>query len=162
MKKIHIYILTCLLMTIACRKADTIERNPSNRLNDIYATIEGLGTQRLFDPRTSNDTLYFDIPYYYPEHTDQETDLTKIILRATIPADSKIAPALGVPMDLTTPRVIAISSGTGEISEYVVVGRKVGNVEVQSAKLEYLDENRVVQALDAIIKNSEIIFYILP
>jgi len=151
-----------MLTWTACRKADTIERNPSNVLNDIYATIEGLGTQRLFEARTSNDTLYFDIPYYYPENSDEESDLSKIILRATIPADSKISPAIGVPMDLTSPRIITITSGTGETSEYVVVGRKVGNVEVQSAKIEYSDENGAVQEIDAIVRDSEILFYVLP
>lgn len=148
---------------VSCRKADTVMRSGQNLLSDIYATNDGNGGQRLFNPRYSNDTIYFDIPYYYPEDTDNETDLSRIILRGTIPSDAILTPALGTFADLRNPYPITVTSGKGEQKNYVVMGKKVGNTSIETITLTYTDADGAEQAIDGVVQPSgDVLFYILP
>src|SRR6478735_7173813 len=98
----------------ACKKPDAILRNNQNSLARIWATIPG-EKDYVLDPvfSSNGDTAYFDIPFYYPEWSDKEVDIANLILRADVPSDAIITPALGVPMDLNKPVSITITSGTG-------------------------------------------------
>lgn len=147
----------------ACRKADPIIRNTSNQLSDIYATLEGKGGERLFDARYSanKDTVYFDIPYFFPVDSDNEVDLTKLILRATIPADAIMTPALGTIMDLSKPVTAEIISGSGERSTFVIVAKKVGDAVLRSAKIA-IEVDGATEEIEGIIQESEVLFYVLP
>lgn len=163
MKATHIIILMLLVTAAfnACKKEDPVIRNESNVLSDIYATKEGSGTNRLFEPRFSNDTIYFDIPYFYPVDSDNETDLTRIILRATIPSDAKISPSLGVPMDLTKPLPVTVTSGSGVEKQYTIVARKVGDVVLRKAEIA-LTDNGATSKAEGVISNSDVLFYVVP
>ncbi len=148
----------------ACRKADPIIRNTANQLADIFATIEGKGGDRLFEARYSvnKDTIYFDIPYFYPVTSDNEVDLSRIILRSTIPADATMSPALGSPMNLTQPVTLEVTSGAGEKSKYVVVAKKVGDLTLKKATIEFADGTGTQQLEGIITNNDEVIFYVIP
>jgi len=166
MKKLSLAIIVTALSSLmlnSCKKAEPVVRNTSNELSDIYATMEGMGKDRLFDARFSakRDTIYFDIPYYYPVNSDNEVDLSKIILRSTVPSDAIVTPALGSLQDVSKPFILTITPGSGEPSSFVVVSRKVGDVSITSAKLEYTLGN-AVQQVEAVIKGSDVFFYILP
>ncbi|WP_432709854.1 DUF5018 domain-containing protein [Pedobacter sp.] len=158
-------IVTALssLMLSSCKKAEPVVRNTNNELSDIYATMEGLGRERLFEPRFSanRDTIYFDIPFYYPVNSDNEVDLSKIILRSTVPADALVTPSLGGLQDVSKPFTLTITPGSGPASSYVVVSRKVGDLSITSAKIEYTSGG-TVQEVEAVIKDSDVLFYILP
>ncbi|MFT3824357.1 MAG: DUF5018 domain-containing protein [Chitinophagaceae bacterium] len=147
----------------ACRKADAIPRKSSSVLSDIYATLEGRGKDRLFEPKYGNDTIYFDIPYYYPVDSDNETDIKKIIVRSTIPTDASMAPTLGGLMDLTNPIGLQVTAGNGSVSKYVLVGKRVADLDLRKASISYV-ENGATQTIDAIINNTtrEAIFYVIP
>lgn len=166
MKKISlVFIITALtaLLFNSCKKAEKVVRNTSNELSDIYATIEGMGSSRLFEPRYSvgKDSIYFDIPYYYPVNSDNETDLSKIIIRSVVPSDAIVSPALGTVQDVSKPFKITISSGSGEVRSFVVVCRKVGDVSITKAKVLY-QAGTSTQEVEAVIKGNEVLFYILP
>lgn len=148
----------------SCRKADQIVLKQQKALSDIYATIDGKGGERLFDATYSvnNDTIYFDIPYYYPVDSDKESDLTKIMLRATIPTEAKVTPALGTLMDLTKPVIITVTAGNGETVKYVIVAKKVGDLSLTSAKIKFTEAGVPVE-LDGVIQaNNDVLFYVLP
>jgi len=165
MMKKYIYITTLIAIILsvgACKKADTIERNATGDITDIFANTEGTGPKRLFEPRFSNDTIYFDIPYYYPIETDYETDLRKIILRATLSADAIVSPALGKPMDLTNPVHITVTSGSGKQNTYVVVARRVGDVSISNVNMSYEDADGNTQEIEGIEIEDEFRFFILP
>lgn len=166
MKNILSIILAAVLggsMFTACRKADPVIRSEKKELADIYATMEGDGGSRLFEPRYSinKDTLYFDVPYFYPVNSDKEVDLKKLILRATIPSDSKMVPALGTVMDLSKPFSIEISSGSGDKKSYVIVAKKVGDVSLTSAKIQ-LTSGGNTQDIEGVIQGTDVLFYVLP
>lgn len=166
MKRISSFIIITMAtgsLFTACRKADEIKRNPANLLTDIYATKDGNGRDRLFNARTSNDTIYFDIPYYFPEDSDVETDLTKIILRGSIPADAYITPAIGVFTDLSKPHILSVVSGTGDIKKYVVIAKKVGNLSLANVKVTFTDGTGATQELEGVIQpGGEVLFYLFP
>jgi hypothetical protein len=166
MKRLLTYILIPTIATgiaSGCRKVDDVPRQTGKQLSDIYATLEGRGGVRLFEPRYSNDTVYFDIPYFYPVDSDNHTDLSKIIVRATIPADARIAPQLGEMMDVRQPIPLTVSSGAGETSSYVMVARNVADVVLRTAAITFT-ENGAQQTIDGVINNTtnEVIFYVVP
>lgn len=156
--------ITCLASCfVACHKADPIPRGAASVLSDIYATLETNGKDRIFEAVRSNDTIYFNIPYFYPVDSDLATDLTRIVVRSTIPGDAVMRPALGTPMDLTKPVNLEITAGDGTKSNYVLVGRQVADLNLRSASISYTD-NGSVQVADAIINNvtNEASFFIIP
>ncbi|WP_379089707.1 DUF5018 domain-containing protein [Pedobacter sp. UC225_65] len=116
MKKLSFIVVIALsvLMLNSCKKAEPIVRNESTELADIYGTLEGQGGSRLFEARISanKDTIYFDIPYYYPANSDNEVNLSKIILRSVVPSDAIVSPALGTVQDVSKPFKLTITSGT--------------------------------------------------
>lgn len=150
-------------MFTACRKADPVIRMEQKALTDIYATTTGKGGDRLFDARYSanNDTIYFDIPWYYPASSDNVVDITKLIVRATIPTDAVMSPALGSIMDLSKPVNITVTAGNGATSNYVIVTKKVGDMSVNSAKITFTNAG-VTEEVDGVIQANEILFYVLP
>jgi len=165
MKSIHIIILTIFTAGAfsACRKVESVPRKEQTTLSDIYITTDGKGGDRLFNGRYSanNDTVYFDIPWYFPPDFDKEVDLTKLILRATIPADATMTPALGKLTDLTKPFEITVTAGNGNQSKYVIMTKKVGDVSITSANIE-LTINGVTEQIEGVIQANEVLFYVLP
>lgn len=166
MKNLLTYIL---IPTIAagvaggCRKADAVPRASENVISDMFITLEGYGKDRLFDPRFSNDTIYFDIPFFQPEESNNATDLKRLIVRATIPTDAQLSPSLGEPMDLSSPVKLQVTSGTGAVSNYVLVARQVADLGLDKATITYT-ENGAPQQVDAIVNTNtnEVIFYVVP
>lgn len=148
---------------ISCQTPDEIIRNDKKDLARIWAALPGEKDQ-VIDPRfsTNGDTVYFDIPYFYPETSDNEVDLSTLVLRANIPTDARISPALGMKMDLTKPVEIKITAGTGEIRSYIAVARKVSDKSVKNIKIAY-GEGDAVQETEGILKdNGDILFYVVP
>lgn len=160
MKNLMFLIIAVSFMLGSCKQVDEIVRNQNNELGDIYATKDGMGSQRLFEPRYSlnNDTIYFDVPYFYPVDSDNETDLARIILRSTVPSDAIVTPALGNVMDVSKPFELKIKSGSGQVRSYVVVFKKVGDLSVKSATVTLTNGEEI----DAIVNGQEIIFFIVP
>src|SRR5690606_11581102 len=116
-----------------------------------------------FNPRISNDTIYFDIPFFYPEDTDNETDLSRIILRGTVPSDAKLTPALGGFTDLRNPYPITVTSGTGQQRNYVVMAKKVGNTAIEKIVVTYTDADGEEQQIEGVVQPSgDVFFYVLP
>lgn len=165
MKKLSFIVVVALAFSMlnSCKKAEPVVRNESSELADIYGTLEGQGGSRLFEARISanKDTIYFDIPYYYPANSDNEVDLSKIILRSVVPSDATVSPALGLVQDVSKPFKLTITSGSGATKSFVVVTRKVGDVSITSANVEYTT-GASIQKVEAVIKDNEVLFYILP
>lgn len=149
----------CLLLS--CDKDVVIERSAEGVLTDIFANIEGSGPNRLFEPRYSNDTIYFDIPYYYPLDSDFETDLTKIVVRASISSDAKVSAEFGKPMDLTRPFNFSVISGTGVANEYVIVAKKIGDTNISEALIAF-EQDGITQEVGGIFVEDEIRFFVVP
>lgn len=160
---LYITVLCMAAMFPACRKADPVIRKEQSTLGDIYATTSGKGGDRLFDARYSanNDTIFFDIPWYYPVNSDNAVDITKLIVRATIPTDAVISPALGGVMDLSKPITVTVTAGNGTESKYVIVAKKVGDLSVTSAKITFTNGG-ATEEIDGVVQANEILFYALP
>ncbi|UYQ92629.1 DUF5018 domain-containing protein [Chitinophaga horti] len=151
-------------MFSGCAKPDAVTPKDANELSDIYGTKTSQGRDRLFEARysTAKDTIYFDIPYFYPADSDEETDLTQIILRGTIPTDARLMPSLGTTMDLSKPFDLVVTSGTGLKKKYVVVGKKVGDNVLRKAVLTFTADG-VQQQLEGVVQpNNDVIFYVVP
>ncbi|WP_315817100.1 DUF5018 domain-containing protein [Paraflavitalea speifideaquila] len=152
---------TAVALIPACRKADPVIRKEQSNLADIYLTTQGAGKDRLFNPRYSNDTVYFDVPWFYPATSDNNVDITKMIVRATIPGDASISPSLGGVMDLTKPLTVTITAGNGAQSKYVIMTKKVGDLSVNSAKIS-LTNGGTTEEIEGVVQANEILFYVMP
>ncbi|MGO4288210.1 DUF5018 domain-containing protein [Chitinophaga sp. RAB17] len=159
----NIFIILGLGIAFAgCRQPEPIFPKEDNNLQDIWVGLPGVKDAR-FDPvySTAKDTAYIDVPYFYPVESDNETDITKLVLRANIPLDAVITPALGTPIDLSKPVKLEIKGGTGAKRSVVVVARKVGDVSVKGATINYLLDG-LETTMDAVVKDNDVIFYIIP
>ncbi|MFC3196095.1 DUF5018 domain-containing protein [Parapedobacter deserti] len=161
---ISLAFLTLLvgMVMVSCQKLEYRERNEANEISDVYATIEGRGRDRLFVGRVVEDTIFLDIDYFYPIDSDNEMDLSRMLLRVTVPSDATVTPSLDGFWDLTAERTLTVTSGSGAVNTYVVKARKVGNTEVSRALLTYDDETGQRQELQAIIQGDVINFSIVP
>jgi len=165
MKKIIRYTLAGLLLAVtfsSCQKPDYVEPNDKSEIADFYATLDGSGRERLFNSRISNDTVYVDIDYYYPINSDDEVDLSKVLLKASIPVDSRIEPSLEGISDLTKPINISVIAGDGSSKQYVIVANKKGNTDIVRASINFEDQTGVPQEVDAIIVGNVVNFSIVP
>jgi len=154
-------ILAALILLVSCEKEGSVAHNDENTLSDVWLTIQGEKDVR-FDPeyREAN-TVVFNIPYFYPEGSDHEVDLENLILRANIPLDSRMSPALGTPMDLSEPLEIDVISGTGEVNPYRIEVNRVADLSIKQISIE-IETVEGVQTIEGIQKNEEIVFYALP
>lgn len=162
MRKNIFYYLTLLAFVAfySCDKKVVVDRGTESELSDIFANIEGYGPARLFEPRFSNDTVYFDIPYYYPIDSDFETDLSKIIVRATISSDALPSIKFGEPMDLTKPLDFYVTSGTGVDKKYVINARKMGDASISEASISY-ELDGEIQEVEGVLIGDELRFFVL-
>ncbi|PRD47353.1 DUF5018 domain-containing protein [Sphingobacterium haloxyli] len=150
------------LCTISCQKVEYRERYELNEISDIYATYEGKGRTRLFEARIVDDKIYLDIDYYHPIDSDNEVDLSKILIRATVPSDALVSPSLSDFWDLTSPKELTVTSGSGEKKTYTVIANKQGSTDVSNAILRYNDEGGDPQEVQAIIIGNRINFSLVP
>ena len=150
------------MIIISCQKPEYVIPNDETSLMEIFCTIEEKGRDRIFESIIRNDTVYLNIDYYYPIDSDNEVDLSRMLVRATIPVDSRIEPSLDGFTDLSKPFKFSVIAGNGDAKEYVIVANKKGNVDVFAAKLQYQDYLGVNQELDAIIVDNKINFSLVP
>lgn len=165
MKTLINYILSFLVLgqlVCSCAKPNYVAPNDDSIIKDFYATLEGKGRERLFESTISNDTIYVNIDYYYPIDSDNEVDLSKILLKASVPVDAKIEPSLEGFTDLNNPLHITVTAGDGTQSKYVVVANKKGNTDVFAATLYYEDVLGATQEVSAIILGTNINFSLVP
>ena len=155
-------IIFGVLCSVSCQKVEYRDRYEKNEISDIYATYEGKGRERLFEGRIEDDKIYIDVDYYYPIDSDNEMDISKLYIRATVPSDAIVSPSLSELWDLTSPKELTVTSGTGEVKKYTVIANKQGNTDVTSATLTYEDETGNPQELTAIIIDDKISFSLVP
>jgi hypothetical protein len=166
MKKIFFILIVAVYITAgfsSCKKADAVIRMQQSELSDIYATVAGKVNDRLVTARYSaaKDTIYFDVPWYYPVNSDNDVDITKMLIKAAIPTDAVVTPSLANEVDLTNPFHFTVTAGDGKTTEYVVVTKKVGDVSITSAKISFTTDG-AEQEVDGVVIGNEVLFYIFP
>ncbi|RYZ59658.1 MAG: DUF5018 domain-containing protein [Chitinophagaceae bacterium] len=152
----------CMLVVInACVKPDLIDRNDAADFADVWVEIPGIKERFNATFSALKDTAYINMSYFYPAESDFEVDIKNLILRASIPVDAKLNPALGTPSDLSNPVTLTVNSGTGATKNIVVVVQKMGDLSIKSAGISYV-EGGTTNSLEAIQSGDELIFYVLP
>lgn len=163
MDKIKFYSLwACAILLGGCQKPNYLERNVKNQLMDFYATIDGKGQDRLFLSTISNDTVYLHVDYYYPIDSDNEVDLSRLMLRASVPADAQVTPGLNGFTDLTAPKKITVTAGNGDAKDYVVIAEKKGNTDISGIKITFKDSEQKENEVEGILNGNTVTFYVVP
>ena len=159
MDKIKFYSLwACAILLGGCQKPNYLERNVKNQLMDFYATIDGKGQDRLFLSTISNDTVYLHVDYYYPIDSDNEVDLSRLMLRASVPADAQVTPGLNGFTDLTAPKKITVTAGNGDSKDYVVIAEKKGNTDISGIKITFKDSEQKENEVEGILNGNTVTF----
>lgn len=164
MKKIF-YVFAFSMVTIflvSCQKPNYVEPNKEAFISDFYASLDGFGTNRLFESRIVEDTIFIDVSYHYPIDSDFEVDLSKLMLKASIPKDSYIFPSLDGFTDLSTPKTITVRAGDGTEKMYIVKANKQGDANLANAKISFLNSEGVENVVEGIINNNKVTFFVLP
>lgn len=147
----------------SCLQEDNMAFSNKNTIGEIEVTRPGEGANSKFSgikTKLSNDTIYLQIPYFYPENSDSEVDLSNLILRLPVSVGAKVIPTLGVTMDLRKPLPFSVIAQDGTKKEYVLVASKVGNLEVLKAEIQFLNSDLTWSTKEAEIKNDTVIFLV--
>lgn len=161
LNKLIIASLGFIFLLTGCVKPDIIERNDETGVANIWVEIPGLKERFNGYFNDIGDTAYIDMTYFYPAESDNEVDLSNLILRTNISVDAIISPALGMPMDLSQPLPLIITAGNGQTRQVIVVVRKLGDLSVKSISVT-IDDNGNPQTVSGIQNGDEIIFFVLP
>lgn len=164
MKKIFqimMFMAAAVTLFNSCKEPDPVTPNTGNTVADILVNIPGVKNLSYNATFSANkDTAYINMPFFYPEESDNAINLQQLLVRANLPLDAKISPALGQ-MDVSKPINLTITSGSGETSHLVLVVRKVADLAVKTAKIQ-IGTGASAQSIDAILNNNEILFFIVP
>lgn len=125
MKKTICFALTaCFLSFTACQSPEVlISDNPTAGADKIWATLpDGKGEFFVENPHPykDGDVLTVVIPWYYPEESTQETDMTQMKLYASLPNNVKIEPGLGKLIDLSQDQRLTVTSPNGAKSTLII------------------------------------------
>ncbi len=98
------------------------------------------------------DTVKIVIPYYYPEESDNVTDISQMRVSANLPNNVMLTPALGV-VDLREPIDVTVMAANGETRKHVIAGdiRRSSKAQILEFSLPekqmkgfVIEENRLV------------------
>lgn len=125
----NILIIICLLLLgffQACVKPTNIEPTIGNGLSSISATFSdgtGLFTTETLAPY--GDTIKIIVPYYYPEESNNVSNITQMKLMANLPNNVSITPKIGSNglFDLTKPTEIVVRSSDGTSRKHFIIGK---------------------------------------
>ncbi|MDD3300375.1 MAG: DUF5018 domain-containing protein [Bacteroidales bacterium] len=70
------------------------------------------------------DVLVIPVPWYYPEESTNETEITKMKITANLDDNTFIEPGLSV-MDLTKENPVKVTKGDGSVKNYMIRGERV-------------------------------------
>ncbi len=70
------------------------------------------------------ETIVIPVPWYYPEESTNETNITRMKVTANLDDNTFIEPGLSV-MDLTTQNSITLTKGDGTTKSYIITGERV-------------------------------------
>lgn len=166
MKKIfYVFALAIIGVStslVSCQKPNYVEPNQEAFISDFYASMDGFGTNRLFESRFSNDTIYVDVNYHYPLDSDFEVDLSKLMLKASLPKDSYITPSLDGFTDLTSPKAIKVIAGDGTEKQYIIKANKQGDANLVKANISFRNNQGEESIVEGIINNNRVTFFVMP
>ncbi len=156
MKNIKYYLLIMLLFTItySCEDIDSAfkVKSTSNQMTTLTATFaDGTGNFKPVKSEPYEDSVKFEIPWYYPDGSYNETSLDSMFLTATLPNSAYLTPNFGI-TDLTKPVNYSLKAQNGDIRNYVVyaVRKRSSMAEIESFTLNEA-------SISAIIVNNKVI-----
>lgn len=133
---INKYILGSMLLSFvsllpSCKDVEYPERSNKCEMGQIYLNVK----VPQIDPAktvyqavygtvsTTDNKIYFDVPYTLSESLDDVTDLSEVFVIASVPVSSTITPGLGGLKDLTAPMDIKITAADGTVKDYTLEAR---------------------------------------
>ena len=145
MKRILV-ILSLALAVAACHKPEyvlpTAERQGITSLT-AYFTFGQYEDQELAKLDISNPDIsrfVIPVPYYYPETSDDETEIymIKVRLRAELQPNCSITPPLSI-VDLTEENHFTYTDASGASRDIVITGERVHSSKAQLMTFDIVD-----------------------
>ena len=135
MKKIIFYISVILGFTVtSCHKPEFIKSNITGQgISSLTAIITTgrytnmeLAKFSLSEEMYKSDTWTIELPWYYPESSDDETMayLTSLKIQAEILPNFRLEPGLGI-LDLTEDNVFTLTEPSGQSRRIIIKGERV-------------------------------------
>ncbi len=143
MKKYILIICSLLLVAVYSCNDTEEEQELRSVANSIYATFDdGSG---FFNPEASTpygDVITIAVPHYYPEESDNVSDITSMKLKANYPVTITYTDGTEVDMiDLTKETTIVITAANGTQTTHKVTGVIVKSPEAAIEEFRLPDAN---------------------
>lgn len=135
MKKIILYILAILGLTVtSCHKPEFIESDANRQGVSSLTAIITTGKYEnmelvkfpLSEEMYNSDTWTIELPWYYPETSNDETMafLTSLKIQAEILPNFRLSPGLGI-LDLTEDNAFTLTDPSGKSRRIIIKGERV-------------------------------------
>lgn len=125
---LYAILLAMIGLMVSCESPEEIMSAPTSGLISITAQFadESISTEQ-FAPKQQSpygDTIRIQFPAFFPAGSTNEIDISNMRMKATLPVNVKIRPALTV-MDLNNPNTIEIVNSDGTIDKHVIIGELI-------------------------------------
>ena len=129
MKNIYFSILCSIALSLTgCQTPEELVMDESSAgahgFNVKFSDGSGDFYPEKAAPYNDGDVLTFVVPWFYPEDSNNETDLTKMKLYASLPNNVTVEPGLGGIFDLTKEHQITVVSPNGSKARLTVKGER--------------------------------------
>ena len=129
MKNIYFSILCSIVLSLTgCQTPEELVMDESSAgahgFNVKFSDGSGDFYPEKAAPYNDGDVLTFVVPWFYPEDSNNETDLTKMKLYASLPNNVTVEPGLGGIFDLTKEHLITVISPNGSKARLTVKGER--------------------------------------
>ncbi|MGM0530302.1 MAG: DUF5018 domain-containing protein [Bacteroidota bacterium] len=135
---ISIIFVVLLAFLGACEEPeDFSDEYTDEGLEQITATfMDGSGGFTPEEEPPFGDTVKIIFPYFYPEESDNEIDISEMRLSANLPNNVTMEPGLSV-HDMNEPLDVTVTAANGETYEHTIVGeiRKSSDAEITEFEL---------------------------
>ncbi len=122
---IKLLIIGIIGFVAGCQEPEEIiSSSSSSGINSVTAYFVDDNTDAEFIDSTVTDLssdIVIEVPYYYPEESDDTASITKMRVVASIDDNCSISPGLGV-LDLTQKNYFTFTNGNGEKTQICITG----------------------------------------
>lgn len=117
-----------MIVAYACESPQENIAAPTSGLISIVAQFadESISVEQFVSLQLPpyGDTIRIQFPYYFPRGSTNKIDISRMRMKATLPVNVKIVPALTV-MNLNNPNVIEVVNSDNTIDKHVIIGELI-------------------------------------
>lgn len=156
-------VLLCLFATVltGCEDVQYPAHNEKNTVEGIYLKIPGKDGKFPGVIDDAKGVIKFNVDYNYPILNDGVTDLSQMLIVASLPLSATVTPGLGGLHDFTQPISIRVKAGDGSQKDYSLEAQLVKSAVKNIERFSFSFEGKLIEGLVSAEKQ-EVSFLVMP